>query len=340
MERRIYYIDWMRAFGALAVVLLHVFQTVLGNYPPSVVGMPVALAWCEVQIIATRWAVPVFFMISGRLLLDPDRSMPPRKLVTYITRMLVVLATFGFAFCVMELLVDERALSWGLIGRALVNLLTRRSWAHMWYVYTLIVFYLLTPLLRWVVRTAGRRLGAVVVGVGVVTLVVPTALALTGTDTSALLGLSGAFYFLLGYWTRTIEGPRPLLTVAAVTSIAIVGMTVGRAIVAGDGYAEFMREPESPLIAIYSLWVFLLFKHYLDREPSGGVIGLLSDYSFGIYIIHPLFLNLLYKGLHWGVTIGHLPPFAFEVTTFAIALAGSLVATWLFKRLPLFRRII
>lgn len=46
---------------------------------------------------------------------------------------------------------------------------------------------------------------------------------------------------------------------------------------------------------IQALSVFCLFKKYMDGVHVGKLAKSISRCSFGIYLIHPFFINLLYK---------------------------------------------
>src|SRR4051794_9413182 len=63
------YLDGLRVAGMVAVVLLHVSLGLIHYRTLS----PVDFRWCLAINALTWWAVPVFVMISGALLLDPAR---------------------------------------------------------------------------------------------------------------------------------------------------------------------------------------------------------------------------------------------------------------------------
>ena len=65
------YFDWIRIFVCFAVVMLHVSATWFLNRDIS------STPWCISVIYnsATRWAVPIFVMISGALFLNADISV-------------------------------------------------------------------------------------------------------------------------------------------------------------------------------------------------------------------------------------------------------------------------
>ena len=73
MERkRIDYIDWLRIICALAVIGIHITMTQPNNYTVQEIGKDnYIILTCVYTLI--QWAVPVFLMISGNLLLHSNK---------------------------------------------------------------------------------------------------------------------------------------------------------------------------------------------------------------------------------------------------------------------------
>lgn len=71
---------------------------------------------------------------------------------------------------------------------------------------------------------------------------------------------------------------------------------------------------------IQALSVFCLFKKYMDGVHVGKLAKSISRCSFGIYLIHPFFINLLYKMMN--VTPTNFPLLGIE---FAIPLLWLIV---------------
>ena len=63
------YIEILRVIATLAVVLLHINMTLPANYTKTELGL-FNYALFENMYMLVSWAVPVFFMISGALLLQ------------------------------------------------------------------------------------------------------------------------------------------------------------------------------------------------------------------------------------------------------------------------------
>ncbi len=74
-SKRFVHLDAARAAAALAIVVMHV--TPLGR-----LDAPAGSADWRIMIAVNsllRWAVPVFFMISGALFLDSERPQPVKS---------------------------------------------------------------------------------------------------------------------------------------------------------------------------------------------------------------------------------------------------------------------
>lgn len=354
--RSVHAFEWMRALATVAVVLVHALLAVTTGFSIEELGLPRALVDTGVQIALTRWAVPVFLMMSGALLLDPAKSMPGAKIWKYVRRMLLVLATFGLAYCLMEaafgLLASGGGLSLavlpGLVGTAVLNLLQGVSWDHMWYIYALLGLYVLTPVLRAFVCQAGERgVRTALAVLFALTLVVPTLNNWLGLDLVTLVWVPcPVFYYLLGHYAFTYLRLDGRIVGAGLACLAVMLAGMAWGVTTRGDYLFWLWFPElgSAFMAPYSLLVFLLARRCLERPLDGHpAVALLARYSFGIYLVHPVFLNLLFKVgpavlPAWGPAV--LPPGVLELASFAVALGCSVACTWLLKRLPLFRSLV
>lgn len=86
MKDRIVYIDWLRIVAAVMVVMIHTSGMLLMH-----ADLGSCAYWlAEVNGALVRSAVPLFFMISGALLLRPGYDANPRKMVRKAIKLLAL----------------------------------------------------------------------------------------------------------------------------------------------------------------------------------------------------------------------------------------------------------
>jgi len=364
-----HYGDHIRILGTIAVVVGHVSDMVLYREPA------LSHAWwvCNGYDAAVRWAVPIYIMLSGALLLDPARGETPSVFYRKRLSRLGVPIVFWSAFF-MWFSVDYTGWvpNW---GAAWLNLLKGEPYVHMHFIFRIAGLYAFTPMLRVFVRHAPRPMVVVTV---VLLLCVSAADTVANNFTETELSLFFRFvpflgYYLFGYLLR--EGARSRRTVVLcwaglVVSIAVLclgtGWTVDRFIVRA-GRTTIYGPPSlgmmlydfvSPVRVVMAIcaWVVLvnLFRDPWPHSKTGrSAIRFWANTTLGLYLIHPLFRELWWAGLRIG---SHPPliPGGVDATHFgqtpmnvwvgvpvvaALVYVPALLATVLLMRIPGVRRI-
>ena len=143
-------LDAARWLAAVAVVMLHGAATVVSD--PAAYGSG---AWLAANLYdsAARWCVPVFVMISGALLLDPERPQDARRF--YSRRVARICAPL--LFWTLFYLLWRTALDWIDDGRLDLSFWPRKlahgePYYHLWYLYMIVGLYLFAPLVRALAR--------------------------------------------------------------------------------------------------------------------------------------------------------------------------------------------
>ena len=324
--------EWARALGCVAIVALHVYTTLWESVGRASFGPVRAFVEGSLSIVLGRWAVPVFLMVTGALLLDPDKDVRWERLARYVGRMLFVLATFGLAFCLIESVYEHRAVSLAVLGEALLHLVSAQSWGHLWYVYALLGLYVLTPALRRLTALRNRRtVEWVLAALYVVVLGGMTVLHVAQHTLFPRVNLLPAFfYYLLGWYTWAYLRLDARTVGLGVASVA--ALLVCQALDHGE-----MALPQYCMVAPYGALVFLLLRRYAVRPVDEvPVAALLADRSFGVYVIHPVFLHVLVRVLDPLA----FPPGVYELLAFTVTLGGSLLLVDLVRRIPVVARYV
>lgn len=301
---RTQYYDWLRVFATFAVVMLHVSGTWFANREINPTQWYISVVYDSL----TRWAVPMFVMISGALFLN--REICAKTLYTkYIWR---IVTAFAFWSLLYAIITDPTANIKGMI----VNVLYGHY--HMWFCYMIIGLYITLPILRKIAEqefTMKYFLGiAVVVAFLLPQLIsimeiLPGPVQLLGEIFNTVLGklkigMFGSFaaYFVAGYYLSKKEISikwRKLIYVLG--AIALVLTVVGTVLVSElQGTPNEMFFGSSTLhIAILSVAIFVFGKYEISKlkvvDRASRFIASLSKYSFGSYLVHALVLSIAWQ---------------------------------------------
>lgn len=368
--------DVLRVLATCAVVLMH---TVTGvSKTADLTGFERRANAFRTLVDLTAWSVPVFLMISGYLFLNPEKKIGLRDAICkYCRRILLALILFGIPYSFLELLAVERSFRPKMIWEAVINTALGHSWAHMWYLYLILLLYALTPFIKWCLDKIPGRM--VIGGMGalvIVSSILPFAAKLAGWEkiTFPEAGIY-LFYYLCGYefagWkgkgakaaqkgiqegiqkpdgqidTKTDIRKRSektgwiCLAAAVFLGILEAASRFGGSLLGGYSLDMAYNYPPTVLQAVCLFAGFYCFENCGILERRGcvkGVFRKIGELCFGIYLIHPVFLNLFYKyigisPMNFRLIVG-LPLF------FGISLLGAGAVTFILRKIPVFRKYV
>lgn len=333
--------DALRITSMLAVVMIHCAVLLVPTAAPG------GARFWVVNLLdgGARWGVPVFVMLSGAFLLDPEKEMSTRQWLARVKRLALLTLFWSAAYALYDARQAHMGLEWLLEG--LISLVTCRLHYHLWFLPMLLGLYLLLPLFRALVKGADRKtLWYAALLWAAATPVLSTVFRLLpdlpgagwfeALDLRHLFGYGG--YFLLGHLLRTCE-IRPkracLLYAAGAAGLAgtwlaawVASERTGRFYGALFGYLD-------PNVCVTALAVFLLFRHLnLGKSPLWSK---LSSLSLGVFLLHPLFidltLRLAFPPESWNLALSI--PLRWAAVTLL-----SLGAAWLLRKLPHGKKLI
>lgn len=337
-RQRIEYFDVLRAIAIVAVIVLHTAASRWYELPPS------SSSWRALNIYDSivRFCVPIFFMISGALFLRPKQNVTIRSIWRKsIPRLLLAFGVWSIFYVVWRAFGPT---GFGNSREVLAQLLL--GYYHLWFIYALIGLYLVTPLLRTI--AADRKIAWYFVALAAVFAsfvpmlmeapVLGPVVAEVVDKAQLHLVLGYSMFFVLGHLLNTATLSRTVLLWCLTGGIAGIAVTAfGTAwlsIVQGKN-TVFFYQYLTPNVAIVAVAVFCSAKYWGERYSlSAGwrrVIGPVSAYSFGIYMVHPFFQELLAT---YGVNTALAHPM-FSVPLVALAiLIPSLLASLVVRRIP------
>jgi surface polysaccharide O-acyltransferase-like enzyme len=197
------YLNVLRPAACFAVIAFHVFHFIHAFSSRFLSG--IELYVCTVLRDVWAWNVPAFFMISGVIFLDTQKTLTVHRLLKkYVLRLVLALFIFGVPYEFMEILFNASYnFKFEQIGMAFNDTIQGKTWDHMWYLYSIIGIYLLLPLFKQFVMNAKKRtLEYVLLILLIFTFVIPVAETLFSFKFGFYIPVNsaGVFYFLLGHY--------------------------------------------------------------------------------------------------------------------------------------------
>ncbi|HQY87334.1 MAG TPA: acyltransferase family protein [Tepidisphaeraceae bacterium] len=317
-NRQLAYVDAVRIIGALAVVLGHICSEVIFDWKTDHAALPVSNgAWWYALTIdsLSRFAVPVFVMLSGAMLLKPNSRQSTGEF--YKRRMTRIGVPALFWSAVFFVLVAKNP-TYG-ISDALMKLAAGEPAAHLHFVFRIAGLYLFTPFLRIALGAMTRR-QAIQVTIACFALAIVDALLKpilrthdTGTEVwaghSSLVANFVPFigYYLAGYLLSDVQLSKRR-QFFALLGVLIGGLTVAAgtgfmrnifgAITTDDPRSVFFFDLLNPARVLVALCAFSLFRSWFSGSwPDKPVYKFISNVTatLGVYLVHPLMMGVLYK---------------------------------------------
>jgi len=303
-KKHYYYIDYMRVFAMCCVVFMHAASSSLRMYLGSanwmVLNVVTSLAFCS---------VPLFFMISGGLMLNSPKTADISYLLKKrIPKLIVPLAVYSAISAVwLDFLADG---SYSLYGwyQVMKKSLDGPIMAHFWFMYTLIGMYIISPILYGGLRSLtsnGKKYLAVIITAGIlfstVHLLNPNGLGsfvpyqfveeiwfFNGHIIALIIG-----WYLLQEQRRVHNG---ILIGTAAAVLIIITLGTYYLTVKSNSYIASFQSQNHGLEILLAICIFLFCKQNLNR-PFGKlneIIKPIANLSFPVYLLHNLVISIFY----------------------------------------------
>jgi surface polysaccharide O-acyltransferase-like enzyme len=340
----ILWVHVMRVISAFLVVLGHANANIVEKWDK----IP-ASHWWTSNIFGSllRVSVLLFFLVSGWLLLS--KSEPAA--VFFKRRVVKVLIPFVVWACVYILwrkYYENEAIA---LPQGWLSIFSGPPYVyiHFWFMYALFELYLITPLLRIVIRHSSRSMIWYLVGMWLLaTSVLPLLQRFTGLNSAMHLQFFGGYigYYLLGHLiggkTFSTRGVG-ILALCGIICMAFTSVITYILSVQADAYVIFFRENRMPNIVFTAVCVFFVLKWVgiqAEKLPlrAHEWIKHVSGLTYGIYLVHVIVLALLRDG-YFPITLsgqmGH-PIWATLITAIAgYTISCAFVAA--LQRIPIVR---
>jgi len=355
-KERVLWPDALRVLAIICVVSLHICQQ---YWDFNDVG---TVQWQVVNFVncLVGWGVPIFLMLSGMFNLSrPAKGSPSEELRDTgrrCLRLIIPLVVWSLFYLIAIPVLDycTGAAEWGGFAALIVSFKTLviggPSYYHFWYLYLLLGFYLITPLLRIFIAHVSKQLleyylilAAICMGISFLNNINPfldEALAYFPTG-NIYWPLSGVFdylsYYVAGYYFGTYALKRRTRVILYLSGFACF---VIRLVITSQWSLmeqQLMLQYAGGAIlpsALIALAVFLLVKQRFENRPSKSVATIaqpLCDCAFGVYLVHVFVLTVLLR--LWSSWSDMLPAYGIPLMI-VIVFAVSMLLTLLLRLVP------
>jgi len=340
------WIDLLRITAMLGIILIHVAAPLVYDF-----GNISLTNWYIANIYdsAVRNCAPIFFMISGYLLLNTAEPI----LLFYKKRILKVVIPL-IVWSIIYIIWNSLFLGKDILSfKSFYSIIISPAYYHLWFMYALIGVYLIVPILRiFIIHARESHKWYYLTIWFLAVAIIPIFEKYTGIknhiDFMAISGFVG--FFVLGDLLGRIKISKKVFIVTLIASIIFPLLTAYGTYFLTNRHGhfdEFLYDEFSIDTILFTITSFVVFKYIFqeyktnNRYLSQGIITFISTASLGIYLIHPIILYYLENGNFGFILTGQTGnPVIYIPLTTIVGFIISAVIVYLLQKIPLIRRIV
>ncbi len=286
-SKREYAFDILRAISMIMVITIHVSNVYSRSF--GMIGNGSFILSLFFNTIS-RISVPIFLMISGALLLDRDFNFKKyrKRLIKYF----FIIVLWDIIYLVWEYFYL------GITYDKLYKLLLEPYRAHLWFLYTILLLYAIQPLLRIIMNKASITIKIILF---IIWILLSTLSIVNYYISVYFTVFSYIGFFIMGKYLYDFAKKKTLkkynipfiLIMILCFSISILlnySMSMKR-----NMFYNFYFAYRVPFIMIPSFVFYLMIISNYKKDSLNRFIMKLSDLSFGVYLIHGIFLDITIK---------------------------------------------
>lgn len=336
-KKRDFNIDLLKTVAIFFVIVIHVsaraFDSSIGGF-----------SWTSAVLCnsLTRAAVPIFFMCSGALLLNPQKKLSVKKLFLHnILRVVVAMIFWSILYKFYHLIAEHNITFQGFKNIVVETLLFKQEF-HLYYIHIILIVYIILPITKIITQNASKTQLEYLLCVWFVFAVIyPTVKmlypfsALTGIPLQWLINMTyGSIgYTILGYYLKNYK-----LSLKYSLAFAIIGfvITFGGTYILSVKNNEFysnLLEGMTIGVCFYAIGLFSLLASV--KKHSDGIfsktVTYISKASFTIYLCHVFFI---YAMPHFKIDLYAIPVIISIPIVSVLIMILSTAVYFVFSKIP------
>ena len=333
-------LDLCRILGCLMVLIIHAGAEIYHGVPLD------TIEFALLNFISTsvRGGVPIFFMLTGALMLSRE-SLDTKKLLRH--HVLFLVKIFLLWSLIYTGIRSAIAGDFGTVYDFVYSVIAGHY--HMWFIPTMVLCYLFIPPAHAAIH--GQKLDVkYLLAMLFLLVLLPANMNLT-PDTAPILykitlhfnfsNLPYMAYVIWGWWLSTKQMPKCTLWLAPLVFVLVCIVTS----IGNHWYSFYKLTADGWLFSYFSLpnfieatAIFCFFLALKDRPfKRAGLIAKLADCTLGVYLIHPMMINLLEK---LGLEITSATPVSGLLIMFAVLAVSCFALVYMAKCIPGIKKLL
>ena len=346
MKERKLNIEFMRIVAILSTIVIHVSNIYIRSFGKISNGAFFTGAFFNA---CARICVPIFFMISGALLIPGEYKK--EKYLKRIRKFVIILAVWSVIYFLINVYRGGDANVVKAIARTFFD--TTYTSKHLWFMYAIIGIYICLPFVQSMCKNLTKEqenlfliLWLGLCGMSVIYLPLARALGGRNIDIEYPIPIINAAYYL-GYFVSGHILYQRLNKVKAnkkynfwcvftlFVTIALITIVTYIASVKYGKLVNGMLWYRSIFIILESFALFILIITNEDKFKDKW-IGDVASLSFGVYLVHAIILFIIKDN----IDMISYPPIVFIPVFSIIIFVASLLIAFIMKKIPVIKNLI
>ena len=289
-DKRIISLDILRVFACFLVCYCHIVSESQYIYKTE---MDINLFFTSITFIFSKIAVPIFFMISGALLLKEERTTK-KMLNKAVKKILVPL----FICSIVIYFKDNLNLNISNIINFTEKFLNNQILSPYWYLYSLLGIYVMTPYISNFVQNISQKKYRELILIGFIFVVILETIEILNIKLSSSFSISlttNFYYYLLGdYIFNKCKINKKIMMLTNICAIIVFILFIPFVF---ENKIELLGNINLLLIFTITMSIFISIKYLCENHNIPHiierVIKFISPLTYCIYLIHVIFLGKL-----------------------------------------------
>ncbi len=335
----------------LAVVIIHVLSN---NHPANTDANKLNWWVNNIVVISLRWCVPIFIMLSGALLLNPHKQ---ENIITFFkkrfSRIGIPLITWSIIYYFWRIHQHTIRSNTDYLKEIFVY---GYPYYHLYFIYIIAGLYILVPIIKSYLRTASINNQRYLL---IILFIISSFSSMMdlwfrnfwhlGSVNTLTYALPFIGYFMTGYYLKNkiLTHKYKIYLLITYVLTVIIGAVGTYLLMNQYGYTskgEIFQDYLNPNTIIMSIAIFLLINSTristLGNISQHRIFQHLANTSLGIYLSHPIFMNLF--EIYWQQDL--LIKFSPILVNIIIKIPFVFISSWLLTtiiiKMPYIKKIV